>query len=1097
MRTRLGAFCEAILEAGWLLALIVEPLFFHVYSSRVFEPDKLSILRSVATVMAVVWLARWADERIASRTARRPAPTPRAWQRPLVAPTLLLALAYLVSTAFSVAPRTSLWGSYTRLQGAYTVLSYLVVFGCLLTTLRRREQVERALTTAIVTSLPVALYGLVQHYGLDPLPWGGDVIERVASTMGNSIFVGAFLVLVVPVTLARIVALCGTATADSTPRQRALGIAGLAIAGALELYALGTLGLWRGLAVALIVVIGAALLAVYLRRPIAHLLLLGAYLFVLVAQLLCVYFTQSRGPAIGLLVALFFLGILYLAIRGRRKLAAAFLGVAVALAGLLVVMNVPNSPLAGIRDVPYIGRLGRLLETSTGTGKVRVLLWSAASEMVLDSPERAILGYGPDAMFVAFTPFYPPDLAHYEQRNASGDRSHNEVFDTLVMTGLLGLAAFAWMAAGIASFGLKWLGLLERARQKRSLALYCGGGALLGITLPLLIDGSPRYSGVGVLVGFLLGLALHVAIVALARPAGTPDAPQARPLPSLSAHLPLIAVLAALLGHYAELCFGFGVAATRTYFWTFAALLTVLGQQLAAEPASGPASGAGATTVAVRSEPRPAGRHERAKGRKTRAAPTRAVQSPRGGLPLADVWIAAVLMGWVLATLAWNFVTNPSPSSEAVPAMLARSFGTLAARGEAGTTSPAMALLVLAVWLTGLALTIGHRAASQPAMDARAWLRAAGLYLGVSAALGGAFAFVHASRLLHVLRAETLINTYLWGGLIVWLALAALLSTTQPRPTHAGSPAVGVGALVLLALAGLLIVNRKVSIVQADVLYKQGLRYEEQSAWDEAISTYQQAIALAPNEDYYYLFAGRALLARAERETSEQVRDAYYRTALQTLVDAKRINPLNTDHTANMARLHRSWAAVTTDALLRDERLRTAIDHYRAAVQLSPFNAQLYNEWGATLLSTGDLDGALAKYAESLALDQQFVQTFQLIGEVYLTRADYASAAVAYRQATAIEPDSVQAWSALAYALSQSGEVVPAIDANLRVLALAPDDYITLKNLALLYREASEPQKAIAAAQQALPLAPTSEQPLLNELIALEQAKLAAGEVQP
>ena len=34
--------------------------------------------------------------------------------------------------------------------------------------------------------------------------------------------------------------------------------------------------------------------------------------------------------------------------------------------------------------------------------------------------------------------FYPPDLAHVEARNASPDRSHNETFDSLAITGLLG-----------------------------------------------------------------------------------------------------------------------------------------------------------------------------------------------------------------------------------------------------------------------------------------------------------------------------------------------------------------------------------------------------------------------------------------------------------------------------------------------------------------------------------------------------------------------------------------------------------------------------------------------------------------------------------
>ena len=27
---------------------------------------------------------------------------------------------------------------------------------------------------------------------------------------------------------------------------------------------------------------------------------------------------------------------------------------------------------------------------------------------------RPLIGYGPEAMWMAFNPFYPPDLAHYE-----------------------------------------------------------------------------------------------------------------------------------------------------------------------------------------------------------------------------------------------------------------------------------------------------------------------------------------------------------------------------------------------------------------------------------------------------------------------------------------------------------------------------------------------------------------------------------------------------------------------------------------------------------------------------------------------------------
>ncbi len=44
--TPLALLCEKILEAGWFAALILAPLYFNVYSSRVFEPDKITLIRS-------------------------------------------------------------------------------------------------------------------------------------------------------------------------------------------------------------------------------------------------------------------------------------------------------------------------------------------------------------------------------------------------------------------------------------------------------------------------------------------------------------------------------------------------------------------------------------------------------------------------------------------------------------------------------------------------------------------------------------------------------------------------------------------------------------------------------------------------------------------------------------------------------------------------------------------------------------------------------------------------------------------------------------------------------------------------------------------
>ena len=60
--SRLSAFCTQIIEAGWIAAVVMVPLYFNVYSSRVFEPDKLTLLRSIAVFMAVAWIIKAIEE---------------------------------------------------------------------------------------------------------------------------------------------------------------------------------------------------------------------------------------------------------------------------------------------------------------------------------------------------------------------------------------------------------------------------------------------------------------------------------------------------------------------------------------------------------------------------------------------------------------------------------------------------------------------------------------------------------------------------------------------------------------------------------------------------------------------------------------------------------------------------------------------------------------------------------------------------------------------------------------------------------------------------------------------------------------------------
>src|SRR6478672_12798814 len=75
-------------------------------------------------------------------------------------------------------------------------------------------------------------------------------------------------------------------------------------------------------------------------------------------------------------------------------------------------------------------------------------------------------------MYVVYNKYYPADLAHWELRNATPDRSHNVEFDHLVTMGIFGLLAYYFIVGSFFFYGVK---ILKRANNTRD--------QLLAITL--------------------------------------------------------------------------------------------------------------------------------------------------------------------------------------------------------------------------------------------------------------------------------------------------------------------------------------------------------------------------------------------------------------------------------------------------------------------------------------------------------------------------------------------------------------------------------------------------------------------------------------
>lgn len=185
---------DTLLEVGWLLVAVLVPLAVNLWAKQPFEPAKAALLRSLVWLMAAVWLAgcalRW-------RSPRRDLAGNR-----LLWPALGVAAALVLSTLLAEDRGLSLVGNYERAQGALTGLSYVLLFLVISARLRTMDQARRLVGAMVATAGPLIALGLAQALGWDPLGLVTDARSPVYATLGRSNYAGAYLAMLLPLTLA-------------------------------------------------------------------------------------------------------------------------------------------------------------------------------------------------------------------------------------------------------------------------------------------------------------------------------------------------------------------------------------------------------------------------------------------------------------------------------------------------------------------------------------------------------------------------------------------------------------------------------------------------------------------------------------------------------------------------------------------------------------------------------------------------------------------------------------------------------------------------------------------------------------------------------
>ncbi|MFH0912641.1 MAG: O-antigen ligase family protein [Patescibacteria group bacterium] len=106
-----------------------------------------------------------------------------------------------ITTITSIQPYLSFWGAFSRNDGWITWFYYLIFFIIIASVVTTRQAWWRVISVSIVGTAAVVVYGLGQA-----VLWPGVVASldrwRIESTLGNPVFLGGYLALALPFTLA-------------------------------------------------------------------------------------------------------------------------------------------------------------------------------------------------------------------------------------------------------------------------------------------------------------------------------------------------------------------------------------------------------------------------------------------------------------------------------------------------------------------------------------------------------------------------------------------------------------------------------------------------------------------------------------------------------------------------------------------------------------------------------------------------------------------------------------------------------------------------------------------------------------------------------
>lgn len=360
------------------LLVVMLPLVFCTSFQTVFSMPKLIVLELSISLIGLLWLYKIFNEGKFVYCKNR-------FNLALLA----FAVVCILNTAFSTSVFTSIFGAEGRFTGLVLMLSLMLLSFFVFNWIRTEQDLWGVIKTTVFTSSTLALYGLIQFFGLfqEGFNWSENPGERVFGTIGHADHFGPYL--------------------------------GMNIV--LSLFLVDRLG-----------------------KIEKHKVWQAAAVIGVVLQLSALGLTASRGAAVALCVALAYLTVVLVKnnFEKSRQFLKKYLWHFIAVLVLIITLFL----LAAFQVIKFsmFDRIvNNIVFIQEGHLPDRFSWWLSSLEMI---KQRPLLGFGLATFRDAFNAFRRPDFVTQApgdmQDLITPEAAHNEYLNIAATQGVLGLLAF-------------------------------------------------------------------------------------------------------------------------------------------------------------------------------------------------------------------------------------------------------------------------------------------------------------------------------------------------------------------------------------------------------------------------------------------------------------------------------------------------------------------------------------------------------------------------------------------------------------------------------------------------------------------------------